>query len=125
MMASVCVGTTFQKLHSPPVSKSDEVFKNVNLSSDKEVWRLYRQPDDEKEIPPCASLATATACYQARLFRLVSRINSLYCGAMGRVKWTAIAELYDQIIVWKRNLPIELHVSSNGFNPLPHVLYLQ
>ena len=123
--ASVCIGATYQKLHTPPVTKADGVFNNVNLRRDGEFWKFYRQPGDEKVIPAKHSHATMTACYQSRLFRLVSRINSLYCGTMGRVKWPNVAEMIDRMVAWRSGLPDELQLGSDGVNALPHILYLQ
>lgn len=122
---SVCIGATYQKLHTPPVTQADGIFNNVDLRRGGEVWKFYRQPGDEKVIPPSPSHATMTACYQSRLFRLVSRINSLYCGTMGRVKWPKVAEMMDRMAAWRRGLPAELEVGPDEINALPHILYLQ
>lgn len=123
--ASVCIGATYQKLHTPPLTKVDGVFNNVDLNRGGEVWKFYRQPGDEKVIPPNPSHATMTACYQSRLFRLVSRINSLYCGTMGKVKWPTVAEMIDRMVAWRKGLPDELQLASDGINAMPHILYLQ
>ncbi|KAL9123951.1 MAG: hypothetical protein Q9217_006672 [Psora testacea] len=118
-----CVGTTYQKLYAP-VPTSDTPFKHVKLDRDKDVWRFYRQPGDEREMPTRPSFAIVTACHQANLFRFADQAMRFYCGARGKVTAGVVVDLYRKFQEWKENLPERLQVETQSNNPLPHVLYL-
>ena len=90
-----------------------------------DIWRFYRQPGDDKEMPTRPSLSILTACYQANLFRIADNIIQAYCYPVGKINEEVIHTLYKQLEEWKNNLPDELCINSSEENPLPHVLYLQ
>ncbi|KAL9100523.1 MAG: hypothetical protein Q9163_004112 [Psora crenata] len=94
------------------------------MDKDKDVWRFYRQPGDEREMPARPSFAILTAYHQADLFRIVYRAMRLYCGFTGKVTAGAIVDLYEDFQDWKENLPDELQADTGTGNPQPHILYL-
>ena len=95
------------------------------MDRDKDVWRFYRHPGDEREMPTRPSFAIVTACHQANLCRFVNQAISLYCGVVGKVTAGAITHIYNNLQEWKENLPEQLQVETQSSGPLPHVLYLQ
>ena len=120
-----CVGTTYQNIHLKTVSTSAEVFNSVRMNGDSDIWRFYRQPGDEKEMPTRPGLGIVTACHQASLFRIADQIIQLYCGAVGKVKEELVHALYKKLEYWRDNLPDKLRIETQTGNPLPHVFYLQ
>lgn len=121
---SSAAGITYQKLHTPP-SPPEPVFQNVRMDLDDAVWRFYRHPGDERELPTRPSHAIVTACHQARLFRIVNENINLYCGTRGKVSAYKALEVYRKYLDWKEYLPPVIADISEGDQPLPHILYLQ
>ena len=102
------------------------MFKNVKVAGVRsDIWRFYRQPGDDKEMPTSVSFSILTACHQAILFRIAHHIVQAYCYPVVKVTQEAVYTLYKQLEEWKNSLPDELRINSNKGNPLPHVLYLQ
>ena len=66
-----------------------------------------------------------TACYQAKLFRIIDESLALYCGARGQVSAEKILEVYRRYMDWKTDLPSVIANVDVGDQPLPHILYLQ
>ncbi|MCJ1478534.1 hypothetical protein MMC13_007214 [Lambiella insularis] len=118
-------GITYQKPFNP-VSPQTEVFFNVDLDKDAslESWRNYRQPGDEANIPKQQSFAILTACYQAKLYRVVHDTINVYCGARGKVTAKAVIGCYRRFVDWKSNLPEQIARTDEESKPLPHVLAL-
>ena len=104
---------------------SINVFDGVGVEGDSDIWRFYRQPGDEKEMPTRPGLGIMTACQQASLYRIGDQIIQLYCGAVGKVKEELVHTLYKKLESWRDNLPAPLQIESQPGNPLPHVFYLQ
>lgn len=95
------------------------------MDKDDAVWRFYRQPGDERELPFRPAYAIVTAYHQARLFLIINETLNLYCGARGKVTATRFLDVYARYIDWKENLPDMIANINEGDQPLPHILYLQ
>ncbi|KAK3171277.1 hypothetical protein OEA41_003361 [Lepraria neglecta] len=117
-------GTTFQRMWAPPAPQKP-VFQNIRLDADDRVWRFYRHPGDERELPFRPSYAIITACQQAQLFSIIDESIGLYCGARGKVSAANVLEVYEKYMTWKEDLPDLIANISEGDQPLPHILYLQ
>lgn len=101
------------------------MFQNVNMDRDHDVWRFYRHPGDERELPTRPSYTIMTACFQARLFRIIDESLNLYCGARGQVSAEKFLGVYRRYMDWKTDLPPVIANVSVADQPLPHILYLQ
>ena len=117
-------GITYQKLYAPPAPR-EAVFKNVSMDRDNVVWRFYRKPGDERELPTRPSYAIMTACYQAKLFLIVDESLNLYCGVRGQVSAEKFLKVYSRYMDWKNDLPSMIANVDVSDQPLPHILYLQ
>lgn len=102
------------------------MFQHVQIDGDANIWRYYRSPGDERDMPTRPSHAIMSAGYQSLLFQVVSDTIRLYCGLEGTITAGAIIDLYRRFLLWKEDLPPALKTAS-GMNEeaLPHVIYLQ
>ena len=107
----------------PPPQKP--IFQNIPLDADNRLWRFYRNPGDERELPFRPSCAIITACQQAQLFSIINESIGLYCGARGKVSAANVLEVYGKYMTWKEDLPDVIANISEGDQPLPHILCLQ
>lgn len=118
------MGMTYQKLYSPPAPR-EIVFEHVRMDKDDGLWRFYRQPGDQEEMPTRPSHAILTAYHQARLFRLIHENFKLYCGIRGKVTAREVLEIYRDYLDWRDSLPKLINNVTEDAQPLPHVLYMQ
>lgn len=95
------------------------------MEKDHALWRFYRHPGDERELPTRPSYAIVAACYQAGLFRIINESLNLYYGARGRVSAEKFLEVYRRYMDWKTDLPSVIANVDVADQPLPHILYLQ
>ena len=117
-------GVTFQRLYIPP-APGGPVYQHVRMDKDDAVWRFYRQPGDERELPFRPAHAILTAYHQAKLFLIINETLNIYCGTGGRVTAAWVLNIYARYLDWKEELPDMIaHIDEND-QPLPHVLYLQ
>lgn len=114
---------TYQPSHDATLPQS-ATFQHVRLDRDDHIWRFYRHFGDNRDLPTRPSHATMTACYQAKLLRVVQESLNLYCGARGNATALAILEGYRCYLVWKDELPASIKSIDVNDQPLPHVLYL-
>lgn len=114
---------TYQKLYAPPVPR-EPIFQHVDMEKDDALWRFYRHPGDERELPTRPSHAIVAACNQARLFRIVDESFDLYCGVRGQVSAVKFLVVYRRYIDWKADLPPVIANVDVADQPLPHILYL-
>lgn len=103
----------------------EAIFQHVDMEKDHALWRFYRHPGDERELPTRPSYAIVAACYQAGLFRIINESLNLYCGARGRVSAEKFLEVYRRYMDWKTDLPSVIANVDVADQPLPHILYLQ
>ena len=89
------------------------------------IWRFYRHQGDERELPTRPSYAIVTACYQAKLFRIIDETLNLYCGVRGQVTAEKSLAVYKRYVDWKNDLPSVIMNVDVSDQPLPHILYLQ
>ena len=115
---------TYQKLYAPPTPR-DAIFEHVDMNRDYALWRFYRHPGDDRELPTRPSYSILTACYQAGLFRIIDKSLNLYCGIQGQVSAEKVLEVYRRYMDWKSDLPSEIANVDVADQPLPHILYLQ
>lgn len=101
------------------------VFQHVNMEKDHALWRFYRHPGDEHELPTRPSYAIVAACYQAKLFRIIDESLNLYCGARGQVSAEKFLAVYRRYMDWRSDLPSVIANVDVADQPLPHILYLQ
>lgn len=121
---SFCAGITFQKLYIPPAPGGPK-FQHVRMDGDDAVWRFYRQPGDNRELPFRPAHAIVTAYHQAKLFLIINETLNVYCGTRGRVTAAKILDVYARYLQWKDELPDVIANIDEGDQPLPHILYLQ
>ncbi|CAD6578405.1 MAG: hypothetical protein ASARMPRED_008709 [Alectoria sarmentosa] len=114
---------TYQKLYAPPTPR-EAIFQHVDMERDHALWRFYRHPGDERELPTRPSFAIVTACYQAGLFRIIDDSLDLYSGARGQVSAERFLEVYRKYMDWKSDLPPVIANVDVADQPLPHILYL-
>ena len=95
------------------------------MNKDDNIWRFYRKPGDQRDMPTRRSHAIMTAYHQAGLFRVIQESLHLYCGIRGIVSAKEFMECYRRYLDWKEDLPHVLSNISEGDQPLPHILYLQ
>ena len=103
---------------SPPA----QTFSGTKLNYGDDVWCLYKQPEDIG-TPKRPSHAALTATEYAKLLRTVHESILVYCGSRGKVAAYHLLGLFQDYLIWKDDLPIEIGNIDN--NPLPHVLFLQ
>ena len=111
-------------MYAPP-APNGPIFHNVQMDGDDRVWRFYRHPGDNRELPYRPSHAIITAWQQARLFTIINETINLYCGARGEVSATKVLEVYARYLAWKEDLPDIIANISEDKQPLPHILFLQ
>ncbi len=103
----------------------DAVFQQVDMERDHALWRFYRHPGDERELPTRPSYVIVSACYQAKLFRVIDESLNLYCGARGQVSAENFLGVYRRYMDWKNDLPSVIANVDVADQPLAHILYLQ
>lgn len=119
-----CAGITYQKLYAPPTPR-EAIFQHVDINKDHALWRFYRHPGDDRELPTRPSYAIVTACHQAGLFRIIDESLNLYCGVRGQVSAENFLEVYRRYMDWKTDLPPVIANVDVADQPLPQILYLQ
>lgn len=95
------------------------------MDRDNALWRFYRHPGDERELPTRPSYAILAACLQAGLFQIIDESLNLYCGVRGQVSAEKFLEVYRRYMDWKSDLPPVVANVDVADQPLPHILYLQ
>ena len=95
------------------------------MDRDDDIWRFYRSVGDEREMPHRPSHAILSACYQAKLFRIIRNSLNLYCGYSGKVTAHKVVACYKEYTDWRAELPDVLHNVDVNAQPLPNILYLQ
>ncbi|MCJ1353190.1 MAG: hypothetical protein MMC33_003175 [Icmadophila ericetorum] len=115
-------GVTYQKPFSPESPKSDISFPDVFNGNE---WQSYRQTRDEEGEPKRPGWGILTACYQAKLYRVVHDTINLYCGARGKATATAVVACFKRYMDWLEQLPPQFKSIGKDEEPLPHVLFLQ
>lgn len=95
------------------------------MDKDSAVWRFYRHPGDERDLPTRPSHVILTACHQANLFRVINESLSLYCWPRGKVNAEKFLAIYARYLDWMQSLPPIVRDIDEGDQPLPHILYLQ
>lgn len=108
-----------------PPAPQKPIFQNIRLDADDRVWRFYRHPGDERELPFRPSYGIITAYQQAQLFSIINESLCLYYGARGKVSAANVLDVYGKYMTWKEDLPDVIANISEGDQPLPHILYLQ
>ena len=101
------------------------IFQHVSMDKDHAMWRFYRYPGDERELPTRPSYSIVAACYQAKLFRIINESLNIYCGGRGYVSAEIFLQVYRKYMDWKNELPPVLANVDVADQPLPHILYLQ
>ena len=95
------------------------------MDGDDAVWRFYRQPGDNRELPFRPAHAIVTAYHQAKLFQIINETLNVYCGTRGKVTAAKVLDVYARYLQWKDELPEVIANIDEGDQPLPHILYLQ
>ena len=95
------------------------------MNRDHAMWRFYRHPGDEHDLPPRPSYALVTACYHAGLSRIIDESLDLHCGTQGQVTAEKFLGVYRKYMDWKTDLPPVIAAVDINDQPLPHILYLQ
>lgn len=84
----------------------------------------YHRKGDNAPVTRSPNFTIKTALQQAMLFRVIHGNINLFCGAHGKVRAAAVAEIYQRYQGWKNDLPPRLQLTQEE-PVLLHVLTLQ
>lgn len=79
--------------------------------------------NDSDAVRPDYSLLAAHE--QAKLYRIVHEILLAYCGSWAKVSAVPMMSIYERLLGWRKNLPVEIRDADSEDEALPHLLFLQ